>query len=121
MFCQLKVLTLVKCINYNMNLQIWIFITFITYVFNDITNFIKICYRNIEFSVKIKIYINNWILTRSNLDNIGAEILTFCKKLRVLSYIIFTGFATAKTEVLAFKVVCIPALLREIICCSIAS
>ena len=43
--------------------------------------------------------------------------------LRVLdrSYLPSTGFAAARIEVLAFSVAWMPALVMEIVCCSMAS
>lgn len=57
----------------------------------------------------------------SNLDIIGAEMLTLNFKVLVLSYLPNTGLAAAKIDALAFNVAWIPAFAIEIVCYSIAS
>lgn len=57
----------------------------------------------------------------SNLDIIGAEILTLNLKVLVLSYLPNTGLAAARIDARAFRVAWIPALAIEIVYCSIAS
>ena len=58
---------------------------------------------------------------KSNLDIIGADILTLNLSDLDLSYLPNIGFAAAKMDVLAFKVAWIPALAIDIVYYSIAS
>ena len=58
---------------------------------------------------------------RSNLDNSAAGRLMFLCGVSALLYLPYIGLAAAKTEVLAFNVVVIPALAIDTVCCSITS
>lgn len=58
---------------------------------------------------------------RSNLDRRVSYIWIFCEGVRRVMYSPYTGFAAAKTEHLAFKVIWIPALAIETVCYSITS
>lgn len=58
---------------------------------------------------------------RSNLDNSAAGKLRFFCVVYCLLYLPYLGFAAAKTAVLAFNVVIIPAFVIETVCCSITS
>jgi hypothetical protein len=59
--------------------------------------------------------------TKSNLDKRAAGILIFLCGLSLGLYLPYRGFAAAKIEVRAFKVVVIPALAIETVCCYITS
>jgi hypothetical protein len=58
---------------------------------------------------------------KTNLDMMGAVIWTFCFNDLVRSYLPLMGLAAARIEVLAFSVAFTPALVMEIVCCSMAS
>lgn len=58
---------------------------------------------------------------RSNLDNNAAGRLRFFWVDSALLYLPNNGLAAAKTAVLAFSVVMIPALVIETVCCSMTS
>jgi hypothetical protein len=55
---------------------------------------------------------------KSKRDNKGGGKLTFSGTERSISYFELIGLAQAKIEVLAFRVVIIPALATDIVCCS---
>lgn len=58
---------------------------------------------------------------KSNLDKSAAGIFTFFCKDYLRLYLPYKGFAAANMAVLAFKVVTIPALVIETVCCYITS
>lgn len=58
---------------------------------------------------------------KSNLESKAAGKLIFLWGEIVLLYRPYTGLAAAKIEVLALRVVVIPALAIEIVCCYITS
>ena len=57
----------------------------------------------------------------SNLDISGGESLMLDLRFFVLSYLPMIGFIAANIEHLALSVACMPALVMDIVCCSMAS
>ena len=57
----------------------------------------------------------------SNLDISGGESLMLDLRFLVLSYLPMIGFIAANIEHLALSVACMPALVMDIVCCSMAS